>query len=85
MLGSGDRSGPLALGLSGNTIDSASSPLTLLAGAAAATAAGDDGAAGDLRTRAAALATRSPTYYGDAWAALGPALLERSIDPCASG
>ncbi len=84
LLGSGDRSGPLALGLSGNTINGESAPLTLLAGAAAATAAGDDGAARDLRSQAASLAARSPTYYGDAWAALGPALLERSIDPCES-
>ena len=85
VLGSGDRAGPQALGLSGDTINGDSSPLTLLAGAAAATAAADDGAAHDLRARAAALALRSPTYYGDAWAALGPALLERSIDPCMSG
>jgi hypothetical protein len=28
------------------------------------------------------LAARSPTYYGDAWAALGPALLDGAIDPC---
>jgi hypothetical protein len=84
VLGSGDRAGPLALGVSGNTINGDSSPLTLLAGAAAAAAAGDDGAAHDLSTRAAKLALRSPTYYGDAWAALGPALLERSIDPCTS-
>jgi endoglucanase len=58
------------------------SPLSLMAGAAAATAAGDPRAAGRLRRRAAALAGRRPTYYGDAWAALGPALLDRSIDPC---
>jgi endo-1,4-beta-D-glucanase Y len=82
VLGSGDRAGPLALGLSGNTINGESSPLTLLAGAAAATAAGDDAAAKNLRAKAAALALSNPTYYGDAWVALGPALLERSINPC---
>jgi endoglucanase len=84
VLGSGGRAGPLALGLTGETINGDGSPLTLLAGAAAATAAGDDAAAKDLRGRALALALSSPTYYGDAWAALGPALLERSIDPCNS-
>lgn len=84
VLGTGDRSGPQALGLSGATIDPAGSPLTLLAGAAAATAAGAHGAANDLRTRAQALALQSPTYYGAAWAALGAALLERSIAPCAA-
>jgi hypothetical protein len=26
---------------------------------------------------------RSPTYYGDAWAALGPDLVDGAIDPCA--
>jgi hypothetical protein len=40
--------------------------------------------AASLSRRAAALARDAPTYYGNAWAALGPALLERSIDPCAS-
>jgi Glycosyl transferase family 2 len=38
VLGTGDRSGPLALSLTGATINGASAPLTLLAGAAAATA-----------------------------------------------
>jgi endo-1,4-beta-D-glucanase Y len=57
-------------------------PLSLTAAAAAATAAGDDHAAGRLYDRAAAQAARAPTYYGDAWAALGRALLDGSIDPC---
>ena len=83
VLGTGGRSGPQALGLSGNTIDPVSSPLPLVAGAAAAAAAGDAAAASDLRKRAGELSLRTPTYYGDAWVALGPALLERSIDPCA--
>jgi endoglucanase len=77
-----DRSAPQALGLDGATIDAASTPLTLLAGAAAATAAGDAGAARSLRIRAGALSLRDPTYYGAAWAALGPALLDGSISPC---
>ena len=84
VLSLGDRSAPQALTLSGATIDPNKSALTLLAGAAAATAAGDKNAAASLSGRAAALARYTPTYYGNAWAALGAALLERSLDPCAS-
>jgi endoglucanase len=82
VLESDDRSASLALGLSGSTINPASSPVTLLAGAASARAAGDRRAARRLRDRAAALARRDPTYYGDAWAALGPALLDGTINQC---
>jgi endoglucanase len=81
-LGSDEQSGPIALGLSGGTINAESSPLTLLAGAAAATAAGNDSAARQLRARAETLSLHVPTYYGDAWAALAPALLDRAISPC---
>jgi endoglucanase len=83
-LASHGRSGQTALSLDGATIDPQTSPLTLLAGAAAATAAGDQGAAHQLRLDAESLSLRSPTYYGDAWAALGPALLDGAIDPCAA-
>jgi hypothetical protein len=38
-----------------------------------------------LRARAATLARQDPAYYGDACVALGPALLERSIDLCSKG
>ncbi|MBV9164627.1 MAG: hypothetical protein JO342_00575 [Solirubrobacterales bacterium] len=82
VLGSGGRSAHTALTLTGATIDASSSPLTLLAGAAAATAAGDGHAARALRRQARSLALRSPTYYGDAWSALGPALLAGAISPC---
>jgi endo-1,4-beta-D-glucanase Y len=82
VLGTRDRSAALALTLGGAPISSETSPVTLLAGAAAATAAGDHGAGRELRARAKALALRSPTYYGDAWAALGPGLLDGSINPC---
>ena len=82
VLGSDGRSGPQALGLDGTTINPAPSPVFLMAGAAAATSAGDNAAAGTLRARAAALALQDPTYYGEAWVALGPALLDRVIDPC---
>ena len=79
---SASRAGQVALSLTGATIDPQTSPVGLLAGAAAAGAAGDEQAARGLRLRATALAVRSPTYYGDAWSALGPALLDRAIDPC---
>ncbi len=81
-LGADGRSGPQALSLDGATINAAPSPLPLMAGSAAAAAAGDSSAAGELRTRATTLARQDPTYYGDAWVALGPALLEGSITPC---
>ena len=77
-----DRSASLALKLNGATINAASSPLTLISGAAAATAAGDVSAARGLRTRAVELALHKPTYYGDAWVVLGEALLDGSISPC---
>ncbi len=76
------HTGAIALSLTGATINSESSPVTMLAAAAAATAAGDDAAARGLRAGADALTLRAPTYYGDAWAALAPALLDRMIDPC---
>jgi len=85
LLGSADRAGPRALSLTGETIEPDSSPVALLAAAAAATAAGAAGASDALRARASALALSSPAYYGDAWVALGPALLERAINPCDSG
>jgi len=84
LLGSANRAGPRALTLTGATIEPDGTPVALLAGDAAATAAGDAGAADALRARASALALSSPTYYGDAWAALGPALPERAIDRCDS-
>jgi endoglucanase len=64
-----------ALALFGAVIDERPSPVGLLAGAAAAGAAGDLAAAGALRRRARELGAAAPTYYGDAWAALAPALL----------
>jgi endoglucanase len=82
LLGSDDRSGPQALGLTGATINTDISPLPLIAGAAAATAAGEDAAASTLRSRATALALQEPRYYGDAWLALGQALLDGTINPC---
>lgn len=71
-----------ALTLSGAPIQTAGSPLNLLAGAATAMAAGDVDAARTLRARAETLAANMPSYYGDAWAAMGPALLDRRLVPC---
>jgi endoglucanase len=85
VLGRADRSAALALDLDGSTLAPGATPLTLLAGAAAATAAGDRLTARALGRRAQALARDTPTYYGDAWAALGPALIGGAIDPCAAG
>ena len=82
ILSSNGRSGPQTLSLTGATINPSPAPLPLLAGAATAAAAGDRGAARELRARAASLARQDPTYYGDAWAALGPALIDRAISPC---
>jgi hypothetical protein len=62
----GDQSGALAV--------------FLIAGAAA-TAAGDRAAARELSARAARLAVEEPTYYGAAWVALGPALLDGTLGP----
>jgi endo-1,4-beta-D-glucanase Y len=82
ILGSDSRSGAMTLGLTGATINPGSFPLTLLAAAAAAHAAGDSSAASRLRSAAQTAAKQRPTYYGDAWAALGPLLLDGTIDPC---
>jgi endoglucanase len=77
------RAGPQALSLRGAAINPAPSPLPLIAGSAGAAAADDEPAARALSSRATLLAREDPTYYGDAWVALGPALLEGSINPCA--
>lgn len=82
VLASDGRAGPQALSLDGGAINPAPSPVFLVAGAAAAGAAGDASAARDLRTRAVTLAREDPTYYGDAWVALDPALEEGAINPC---
>lgn len=79
VLGAQNRAGPQALTLAGETINPAPSPVFLIAGAAAATAAGETAAARELRTRATALAREDPTYYGAAWVALGPALVDRTL------
>jgi endoglucanase len=80
----GGRAGDLALSQDGRPIDPTTHSLPMLASAAAAAAAGD-GRSATLRTAAARQARRVPTYYGDAWLALGDALLSGSLDPCTEG
>lgn len=77
-----DRAANLALSLDGNPLGGATNALPLMAGAAAATAAGRTGDAQTLSRRAAQQAKAVPTYYGDAWLALGTALLDGSLSPC---
>ena len=69
------RAGAQALLPSGIIINPAAAPLPLVAAAAAAQAAGQPSAGRRLLQRASAQQRRYPTYYGGAWAALGPALL----------
>jgi endoglucanase len=81
-LSQGGRAAALALNPNGQPLDRDTNPLPLLAAAAAAAAAGDQQRSRSLRERAAEQARSTPTYYGDAWLALGGALLDRSLDPC---
>ena len=75
MLSSPDRSGALALSTEGEPLNTDSSPLSLVATAAAAGAAGDPDERDRLLAEAAALEDERPSYYGAAWVALGHALL----------
>jgi endoglucanase len=59
----------------GSILDPAAAPLPLVAAAAAAQAAGQQAASRQLLERAVIQQQGHPTYYGGAWAALGPALL----------
>jgi endoglucanase len=77
-----DRVANLALTPDGGRVQGGHHPLPLLAGAAAARAAGDRHAADSLLGRARQQAASAPTYYGNAWLALGSALLDGTLDPC---
>ena len=79
LLRSGDRAHAQALRPDGAVLDPAPAPLPLVAAAAGARAAGQRPAAARLLQRAAAQQQRDPTYYGGAWAALGPALLSAAL------
>ena len=63
----------------GVIINPAAAPLPLVAAAAAAQAAGQQSASRRLLQRANAQQHSYPTYYGGAWAALGPALLSGAL------
>ena len=82
VLSQSDRASPIALTLTGKPLNTATNPLSLLAGAAAAAAANDTGSSQQLRDRAEAQAKSAPTYYGDAWLVLGPALLDGQLAHC---
>ena len=63
----------------GVIINRAAAPLPLVAAAAAADAAGQPSVGRRLLQRANAQQHSHPTYYGGAWAALGPALLSGAL------
>ena len=74
MKGTADQA-PLSRHLDGTVRQAVQTPLSAVATAAMAYAAGDPRRGHDLLGIASTLATRYPTYYGDAWAALGRVLL----------
>jgi endoglucanase len=82
LLAKEDRVAALSLSVNGDPVDRSLHPLPLLAGAASAKAARDATRSTALWQRAAAQSRRTPTYYGDAWLALGGALLSGSLNPC---
>ncbi len=78
----GSEDSSIALTSTGGVINADTNPLPYLAAAATAFAAGDSETANQLLSRAQSEALQYPTYYGDAWLALGPALLEGLLAPC---
>jgi endoglucanase len=82
ILSKDDRAVPIALSLGGQTINSATNPLPLLAAASAASAAGDQASANALRVKAVKTSLRTPTYYGDAWVALSAAITSGVLLSC---
>jgi endoglucanase len=85
LLANPSSSAAIALNLDGSVINSETSPVPLLAAAAAARAAGDDGDAATLTSQAETLSQSTPTYYGDAWVVLAQALADGSLVDCSSG
>jgi endoglucanase len=73
------RAQALALRLGGSVIDPEAAPLPLVAAAAAARAAGQQAVSRQLMQRASAQQHSHPTYYGGAWAALGPVLFSGAL------
>jgi endoglucanase len=77
-----DRATAIALTLDGAVTNPSKNPLPPIAAAASAQAAGDSAGATALLKTARAQAAQTPTYYGDAWAVLGPALLSGALTTC---
>lgn len=75
LLRSGHRDQDLSLAPGGTVLNAAPAVLPLVASAAAAKAAGDNGPAQQLLQRAASQQHAHPTYYGGAWNGFGHALL----------
>ena len=79
------QSQAITLSLDGGVLNGSPSVLPLVASASAAHAAGDRAATETLLHRAGQQQRTDPTYYGGAWAALGPALLPGgALEHCAS-
>jgi len=74
----------LTLSLDGHVVNGSHAPLSLVAAAAAARAAGEPTTAASLVRAAIRQAQATTTYYGDAWAAFGAALQWRAwrVDAC---
>jgi endo-1,4-beta-D-glucanase Y len=72
------------LDLGGGSLTGDQTPLSFAARAAAAAAAGDEGASREDLGRAATLALEYPTYYGQAWVMLAAAMLtDDALGGCA--
>jgi endoglucanase len=82
ILSVGDRATAIALTLDGAVTNPSQNPLPPIAAAASARAAGDAAGATGLLESAQSQASRESTYYGDAWAVLGPALLSGALTTC---
>lgn len=81
-LAGSSQSRALALRPDGAVLDATGAPLPLVAAAAAAHAANHKAATARLLRRAGQQQRKYPTYYGGAWAALGPALLDGALASC---
>jgi endoglucanase len=72
---------PLSRSISGAPAATDQSPLAAVASAASARAAGDAAASTRLLAEADAIAQRYPTYYGQAWSALGRIIVDTTLLP----
>jgi endoglucanase len=78
-LADGRTGAALSLRTNGEVLNGAPSPLSLVAAAAAAGAAGRPAERDRLIARAARVEAARPSYYGGAWVALGRALLTTDL------